>query len=179
MDLINAKILLFLDYADIINACTALPAFSRVCETPYFWTLKAEKDFGIPNNELLLVSGNSNQERYKFIYDIKDPNIGLIEAAKIGILSLVKYFLKQGADLHANDEGALRSAARYGHFDIVKYLVEQGANLHVQNEEALRWAASKGRLNVVKYLIEQGADLHVKGEEALRWGAGNGHLKNC
>ena len=60
MDLINAKILLFLDYTDIINACTALPAFSRVSETPYFWALKAEKDFGILDTELLLVPGNSN-----------------------------------------------------------------------------------------------------------------------
>ena len=73
MDLVNSKILLNLDYPDIINACIALPAFARVCETPYFWELKAEYDFNIPRNELLLVPGNSNQERYKFIYDIKDP----------------------------------------------------------------------------------------------------------
>ncbi len=55
MDLVNSKILLNLDYPDIINACIALPAFARVCETPYFWALKAEYDFNIPRNELLLV----------------------------------------------------------------------------------------------------------------------------
>ena len=34
-------------------------------------------------------------------------------------------------------------------------MVEQGANLHTENEEALRCAAEKGHLEVVKYLLEQ------------------------
>ena len=165
MDLINAQILLNLDYYDIINACHALLEFSRVCDTPYFWALKADYDFNIPRNELLLVPGNSNQERYKFIYDIKNPNKGLIEAAKLGILSLVKYFLKQGADIHAGNNDALKSAAEYGHLDVVKYLVEQGADLHANNDEALRLADEHNHPEVVRYLINQGANTRVLNEE--------------
>ena len=202
MDVINSKILLNLDYPDIINACQALPAFARVCDDPYFWALKAEYDFGIPQDELQLVPGSSNLERYKFIYDIKDPNTGLVEAASLGTLALVRYFLKLGADLHAMDEEALYLAAdnghldvvkylvelgadneyalklvaRDGHLDIVKYLVEQGADIHARDEDALRSAAMNGHLDVVKYLVELGANIHARNEEALVVAAGNGHL---
>ena len=93
MDLVNAEILLNLDYPDIINACQASRDFSKVCNTEYFWARKAERDFGIPEDELLLVQGNTNRKRYLFIYNIKDSNTGLIEASRLGSLSLVKYFL--------------------------------------------------------------------------------------
>ncbi len=176
MDLVNSKILLNLDYPDLINTCKAVPDFFRLCQTPYFWELKARYDFGIPHNELLLVPGNSNQKRYEFIYNIKNPNTGLLEVVKLGSLSLVKYFLKQGADLHAMNEFVLRSAAMNGYLDVVKYLVEQGADFHANDEEALRWAAWYGHLDVVKYLVEQGADLHMVDEWALRFAAKGGHL---
>ena len=175
MDLINSKILLFLDYPDIINACHALPEFSRVCDTPYFWALKAEYDFNIPGSELSLIPG-SNKQRYEFIYNLKDPGTGLLEAVKLGSLSLVKYFLKQEADLHTYSELALSLAAENGRLDIVKYLVEQGANLHAKDELALRWAANNGHLDIVKYLVEQGANLHAENEEALRLASEKGHL---
>ena len=136
---------------------------------------------------MLLIPGSSNQERYEFIYNIKDPNQGLINAVKIGSLFLVKYYLEQGAKLNKK---ILRLAAKNGHLDVIKYLVdgvnkgrashvfliEQGADIHNDDEETLRLAAEKGRLDVVKYLVEQGADLHARDEEALRLAAENGHL---
>ena len=190
MDLINTTILLFLDYPDIINACKGVPDFFRLCNKPYFWALKADQDFNISATELLLVPGSNNKKRYEFIYNIKDPNKGLVKAAKLGILSLVKYYFKQGADLHDRGEWSLGWAANNGHLDVVKYLIEQGADLHAGDEFALRWAANNGHLDVVKYLVdvvnkgrashvflvEHGADLHVRDEEALRWAAANGHL---
>ena len=135
----------------------------------------------------MLIPGSSNQERYEFIYNIKDPNQGLINAVKIGSLFLVKYYLEQGAKLNKK---ILRLAAKNGHLDVIKYLVdgvnkgrashvfliEQGADIHNDDEETLRLAAEKGRLDVVKYLVEQGADLHARDEEALRLAAENGHL---
>ena len=36
-----------------------------------------------------------------------------------------------------------------------KYLVEHGADIHANNNHALRWAAENGYLEVVKYLEEQ------------------------
>ena len=66
--------------------------------------------------------------------------------------------LEQGANLHADNEKALRLAALYGHLEVVKYLLEEGANHRADDDWALGWAARKGHLEVVKYLVEQGAD---------------------
>jgi len=46
----------------------------------------------------------------------------------------------------------LISAAESGHLDVVKYLVEKGADVHADDDGALRWAAESGHLDVVKYL---------------------------
>ena len=48
-----------------------------------------------------------------------------------------------------------------GHLDIIKYLIKQGANIHTNDDFALRYNASKGHLNIVKYLIKNGANIHA------------------
>ena len=100
-------------------------------------------------------------------------------------VSVIKDLVEQGANVHANDDCALRWATENGHLEVVKYLVEQGADVHADDDCALRWAASSGHLKVVEYLVEQGADIHAEDDEALRWAANNGHfgvvefLKSC
>ncbi len=77
----------------------------------------------------------------------------LIEACIQGDLSQVKSLIIEGANIHADDDYALRWAAECGHLEVVKYLVEDHeANVHALNEWALRWAARNGHLEVVKYL---------------------------
>ena len=88
---------------------------------------------------------------------------------------MVKHAVEHGADIHA-DNKALQNAAWSGHLDVVKYLVEQEANIHANDEYALRWAAYNGHFDVVKYLIEHGADIHAENEDALRSAALEGHL---
>ena len=58
-----------------------------------------------------------------------------------------------------------------------KYLVEQGANIHANDDKALRWASENGHLKVVKFLVKLGANINVKNNYALRWASANGHLK--
>jgi len=98
-------------------------------------------------------------------------------AADFGHLEVVKYLLEQGANIHFFDEFALRKAAENGQLEVVKYLLEQGADLRAEDDYPLRWAAENGHLEVVKYLLEQEADLHAKDDYALRWAAGNGYLE--
>jgi ankyrin repeat protein len=75
----------------------------------------------------------------------------LIYACENGDLDKVKQLIKQGVDIHAGDDYALRLAAN-GHFDVIKYLVEHGANIHADNDRALQVAAGNGHHKVVNYL---------------------------
>jgi ankyrin repeat protein len=60
--------------------------------------------------------------------------------------------VESGADIHANNDYALRWASAKGRLEIVKYLVEAGTDIHANNDEALRSASENGRLEIVKYL---------------------------
>ena len=53
---------------------------------------------------------------------IKDNNTLLIYAAQFGDLISVREALNNGADIHAENDDALRSASRNGHLEVVKYL---------------------------------------------------------
>lgn len=81
---------------------------------------------------------------------------------------MVKFLVTKGADIHAQEDCALRWAARYGHLAVVKFLVAKGADIHVQEDCALRWAAQYGHLAVVEFLVAKGADIHAQTDYALR-----------
>ena len=87
-----------------------------------------------------------------------------------------KYLIENGADIHAEDDFALRWSAEKGHLDVVKFLVENDANIHVENDYALRLSAYNGHLDVVKGLVDKGANIHAENDYALRLSAQNGHL---
>ena len=77
-----------------------------------------------------------------------------------------------------NQNEKLINACKAGDLNLVKSLVQSGANIHAQDNAALRWAAGKGHLDVVKHLVEQGADIHaLDDDDALCWAAENGHLE--
>ena len=71
-------------------------------------------------------------------------------------LELLRLLVKQGADIHARNNYALRRAAYKGHLEIVKFLVKQGADIHALNDYALRRAACSGQLEVVMYIKSLG-----------------------
>jgi hypothetical protein len=72
-----------------------------------------------------------------------------------GTLEGMKYWLKNGADVHDNDNEALIRASSTGRLEVVKYLVEEcGADVHARNNQALRLAISHGHLDVVRHLEE-------------------------
>ena len=106
-----------------------------------------------------------------------EDDFALRHAAENGQLKIVKYFIKNEADIHAHNDFALRHAAHNGHLEVVKYLLEKGANIHVYDDFALRNAAENGHLEIVKYLVENGADIHVYNDYALRLATRNGHLE--
>jgi ankyrin repeat protein len=70
----------------------------------------------------------------------------------------------------------LIEAARSGYLETAKKMVESGADIHAENDYALRWAASYGHLDVVMFLVQSGADIHAENDYAFRSSASNGHL---
>jgi ankyrin repeat protein len=59
--------------------------------------------------------------------------------------------------VHYKFDSPIRRAARYGRLDKVKFFVLQGANIHARNDEAICWALDRGHREIVIYLLEQGA----------------------
>src|SRR5665647_3514858 len=117
--------------------------FESVCREPW-------KELYIDIIRMIKILKNDYSYTYTFgnVYNQiylfkKDENIDLdnllINSAALGELSLVKYSLECGADIHSFNNQALRFAARNGYFEIVKYLVEHGADIHDNNDEAMRW----------------------------------------
>lgn len=49
----------------------------------------------------------------------------LSTACARGYLEFVKYIIFKGADIHYEDDSALKFACEYGHIDVVKYLIEK------------------------------------------------------
>jgi len=73
----------------------------------------------------------------------------LIDACRKGHLKTVKYLVENGADIHGNNDYALKGAVGNGHLETVKYLVDNGADIHAENDCALRWSAGSGQQEVV------------------------------
>jgi ankyrin repeat protein len=128
----------------------------------------------------------------------------LIEAVRAGELKLAEYAIQKGADIHINEEYALRlsvyngnldiaklllsksnerarnvalkTASDVGNLEIVKYLVETlGTNINVL-QDSLENAIRGNHFEVVKYLVEHGADIHENDEAALNSASLNGYL---
>jgi hypothetical protein len=102
-----------------------------------------------------------------------DLDSRLIEAAYHGNTETVKVLLASGANVHAEDDLALRCAAYDGYTEMVKVLLASGANVHAKDDEALCWAAMNGHTEMVRTLLAGSA--HV--DEALCWAAMNGHTE--
>ena len=104
-------------------------------------------------------------------------NYAVRMAAENGHLAVVKYLHKNGANIAAYNNYAAVYAAENGHLEVVKYLYENGANITVGDNYAVGLAARNGHLEVVKYLHQNGADITADNNYAVRKAAENGHLE--
>ena len=65
---------------------------------------------------------------------------------------IIQKLIAARANVHANDDWALRWASGNGYSEVVKVLLSEGANVHAGNNRALRWASENGHSKVVKIL---------------------------
>jgi len=77
----------------------------------------------------------------------------LMAAAQAGDTEACKRLLKQGADIHAENEAALCWAAHNGHNETCKMLLDHGANTPTERTLPLRWAAEQKQTETCKLLL--------------------------
>ena len=110
--------------------------------------------------------------------DVHTDNDYALRGASIeGHTEMVKVLLTAGADVHAGDDYALQLASYSGHTEVVKVLLTAGADVHAGKDYALRWASNYGHTEVVKVLLAAGADVHADKDYALRWASNYGHTE--
>jgi len=97
-------------------------------------------------------------------------------ASRYGQWKIVKVLIDSGADIHIDNDCALRYASEYGHLGVVQFLISKDANIHAENDYALRLASENGHLGVVQFLISKGADIHAGNDYAIGWASSNQHL---
>jgi len=100
----------------------------------------------------------------------------LILTRFIPLVDAMELAVENGADVHVDDDYALRYAAEKGHASVVQFLVQHGANVHAGDDNALCVASYYGHLPVVQVLVAQGADVHANNDSAISLASEEGHL---
>lgn len=117
-------------------------------------------------------------------------------------IKTMRMLLDNGADIHINNDQALKWCLSNGYFEmakfllsrgadidavlipistinlaVLKFLTKNGADISAGDEFALMMSAENGRFQVVKFLVENGTDIHAIDDSALKLSARRGHLK--
>ena len=130
------------------------------------WCLKNKTNVRIRINYALpLAAQNGNLKIVKLLLAAGEYSYGINDAlkgaAERGHINVVQLLLAAKADIHANNDAALRYAAQYGHLEVIKLLLADGANIQAYNNWALRHAVYNGHLETVRLLLDNGADIHT------------------
>ncbi|KAJ2482112.1 hypothetical protein IWW56_001257 [Coemansia sp. RSA 2131] len=72
------------------------------------------------------------------------------------------------ANVHDDDDMALRIAAGLGHMHVARLLLDAHANIEASDGEPLALAASNGHIDMVRLLMSHGADARAAHSRALR-----------
>ena len=104
-----------------------------------------------------------------------DDDAALRWSSENGRAEVVRLLLQAGANVHTLDDAALRSASENGHAEVVRLLLKAGANVHA--DYALGWSSYKGHTEVVHLLLNAGANVHASDDYALRWASVQGHTE--
>lgn len=167
------------DIENIPESAKKLERFNRAQETLSDAAFYSEKtlDLLLENginiktyggNALRFATGNGKIEMMQKLLDHGvpiDSNIrpgvtALTVACINDHKNIVESLLKNGADIHVNNDYPMRMACFHGRFEVVKLLLKNGAKIN--NNESLYWACFHGRENVVKLLLENGADVNTE-----------------
>ena len=127
---------LYLDLPEVLSLCRTAKKFNRyVCENKQFWIRRLKQDFKFSYLDISPDKTGNPKEYYEFFHKYKGSNEErLIEAAEEGRIDIVRFMIKEGADIHAYDDYPLRWASMNGHTETVKLLIKEGADIHAVND---------------------------------------------
>jgi ankyrin repeat protein len=116
--------------------------------------------------------------------DLEDVAAPLYYAALLGLNTITKLLLDQGAEVNTRGGGygnALHAASRKGHEQVVRTLLEAGADIDAQSQDhgnPLQAASYEGHELIVKMLLENKVDVNAQGGRygnALQSASAAGH----
>lgn len=105
-----------------------------------------------------------------------DNNEAMCISVKIGQLEIIKILINNGVDIRCNNNYALIKSASFGHLDIIKFLITLDFDIDEKNS-ALSSSVRNGHFDIATFLIENGADIHHKKESMLRHNASYNNLE--
>jgi len=82
--------------------------------------------------------------------------------------------------LRLERQGQFRLACKSGHINYARYLIREGPDIHFNDDAAFRLACRGGHIKVVRWLVNLGADIHASGVNAFTVAYWNGFCsKRC
>ncbi|PWA00774.1 hypothetical protein BB558_003168 [Smittium angustum] len=124
-----------------------------------------------PEQEQLLCSVSCQNQNRIQLSEIETGTETITKNTKFQVsenLTSMKSKIFNGADIHVDEDHALRLSCERGNFDIVKYLVENGADIYAKDNDSLKFAKRFGHFDIVNYLVENGADVHEYNDYSLK-----------
>lgn len=89
---------------------------------------------------------------------MENINNQLIKNARIGKLRGVIKYLNKGANIHADNDRALRWSCANGHIKVVSELIKRGANIHAYFNNSLVCSSKNGNTEIVTELLKNNAN---------------------
>ena len=158
-----------------------IASLRRTLVDPNFHTFNTIKNCAISSTpeiigELLVAAANTGVIRDVELYvpiaignNLENKiNESLCEASQNAHVTVMAYLLKNGADIHHNNELPLRKAIAAGCIESVDFLLDNGADVHVNNDELLVYCCTSGDYpNIVSSLISHKIDVLKNYKTAL------------
>ena len=184
---LDYKILNELEDRDLVSICLSNKEASKLCNDQTFWLNRILTKFPNVPSEVFLKNKKGRWSDY-YIKDLRELNTLKLEPTYIlnigadnGRDDWLIIGLNRGADIHEDNDYALRSASEKGYSDVVRLLLQAGADVHAPDyggpDASLRLTSSHGHPAVVKILLEAGADVHAVDDFALRLASRYGYLE--
>ena len=127
--------------------------------------------FELYNESLRDKMKGKSKEEIAEVYRTMEPNRKFKRAYFKGIDWLLINAIKSGANVHFQDDAALKNYVQKGNLKMVKLLIEYGADVNVHNGYPLITSIGYRHSDIAKLLIENGADVNLNNPlvTAVKW----------